>query len=104
MRGDLAGSLLRLTSALPVGMLDNEPIREYLERIYNLKGRTDDFRRLAHKLVVVAAELESGEAVRFGEEGFDHVPISRAVQASCALPGLYPPVEIDGRHFVDGVL
>jgi NTE family protein len=29
--------------------------------------------------------------------GWDHVPISRAVQASAALPGLYPPVEIDGR-------
>ena len=27
-----------------------------------------------------------------------------AVQASSALPGLYPPVEIEGRHYVDGVL
>ena len=32
------------------------------------------------------------------------MPISRAVQASSALPGLYPPVEIDGHLFVDGVL
>ena len=32
------------------------------------------------------------------------MPISSAVQASTALPGLYPPVEIDGRHYVDGVL
>jgi hypothetical protein len=32
------------------------------------------------------------------------VPISRAVQASAALPGLFPPVEIDGRYFVDGAL
>jgi predicted acylesterase/phospholipase RssA len=32
------------------------------------------------------------------------VPISRAVQASAALPGLFPPVEIDGRHYVDGAL
>src|SRR5262249_521900 len=38
------------------------------------------------------------------DPGFDHVPISRAVQASAALPGLYPPVEIDGRHYVDGIL
>jgi hypothetical protein len=42
--------------------------------------------------------------VRFGEPGMDHVPISRAVQATTALPGLYPPVEIDGRHVVDGIL
>jgi predicted acylesterase/phospholipase RssA len=32
------------------------------------------------------------------------VPISRAVQASAALPGLFPPVEIDGHHYVDGAL
>jgi hypothetical protein len=54
--------------------------------------------------VVIAADLDSGTAVRFGEPGLDHVPISRAVQASSALPGLYSPVEIEGRHFCDGVL
>jgi predicted acylesterase/phospholipase RssA len=32
------------------------------------------------------------------------VSISRAVVASTALPGLYPPVEIDGRYYVDGAL
>ena len=32
------------------------------------------------------------------------MPISRAVQASSALPGLFPPVEIDGRFYVDGAL
>jgi predicted acylesterase/phospholipase RssA len=42
--------------------------------------------------------------VRFGAPGHDHVPISRAVQASAALPGLYPPVEVDGKHYVDGAL
>jgi len=49
-------------------------------------------------------DLNSGQAVRFGELGFDHVPISKAVQASAALPGLYPPVEIDGHFYVDGAL
>jgi len=97
-------SLFRLSRALPVAVFNNEPIRQYLEKIYNIKGRTDDFRRLGKHLVVVAADLDSGQAVRFGEPGFDHVPISRAVQASGALPGLYPPVEIDGRFYVDGVL
>ncbi|HEX9668047.1 MAG TPA: patatin-like phospholipase family protein [Thermoanaerobaculia bacterium] len=96
--------LTRLSRALPVGVFDNEPIRAYLERIYALKGRSDDFRRLDRRLVVVAVDLDSGQAVRFGEPPFDHVPISRAVQASSALPGLYPPVEIDGRCYVDGVL
>jgi predicted acylesterase/phospholipase RssA len=100
----LVESLLRLSRALPVAVFDNEPIREYLARIYSMPGRTDDFRKLTRKLIVVATELDSGVAVRFGTPGFDHVPISRAVQASAALPGLYPPVVIDGHHYVDGVL
>ena len=32
------------------------------------------------------------------------MPISTAVQASTALPGLYPPVVIDGHDYVDGGL
>lgn len=100
----LLDSLTRLSHALPVGIFDNEPIRVYLEKIWSIKNRTDDFRKLGKRLIVVATDLESGQAARFGEPGLDHVPISRAVQASGALPGLYPPVEIDGRHYVDGVL
>jgi predicted acylesterase/phospholipase RssA len=53
---------------------------------------------------VIAVDLDNGEAIRFGAEGWDDVPISRAVQASSALPGLYPPVEIRERQFVDGAL
>jgi predicted acylesterase/phospholipase RssA len=100
----LVESLTRLSRALPVGIFDNEPIRSYLAKIFRRPGRTDDFRKLRHKLVLVATDLDSGRAVRFGEPGLDHIPISTAVQASTALPGLYPPVEIDGRHYVDGVL
>jgi predicted acylesterase/phospholipase RssA len=59
-------SLTRVADALPVGIFDNEPIRRYLEKIYSIKGRTDDFRKLAHHLVVVATDLESGKAIRFG--------------------------------------
>jgi NTE family protein len=32
------------------------------------------------------------------------VPISRAVEASAALPGLFAPVKIGGRYYVDGAL
>jgi predicted acylesterase/phospholipase RssA len=100
----LLDSLTRVGRALPVGVFDNEPIRAYLKKIYSIKGRSDDFRKLGKHLVVVAVDLDSGEAVRFGEPGLEHVPISVAVQASTAFPGLYPPVDIDGRHYVDGVL
>ena len=38
----------------------------------------------------------------FGSEGHRDVPVSQAVQASIALPGLYRPVRIAGRDYVDG--
>ncbi len=101
---NLLDSLLPLSRALPIGIFSNEPLREFLEEAFNRSGRTDDFRRLDKHLVVVAADLDSGEPVRFGEPGFDDIPISKAVQASTALPGLYAPVKIEGRHYVDGVL
>ncbi|MCM2270418.1 MAG: patatin-like phospholipase family protein [Thermoanaerobaculia bacterium] len=100
----LLDSMTRLSRALPAGVFDNEPIRRYLRTIYTMRGRSDDFRRLRRRLFVVAADLDRGEPVVFGAKGWDHVPISRAIQASAALPGVYPPVDIDGRRFVDGVL
>ncbi len=100
----LTESLMRLSRALPVGIFDNDPVGEFLEKIFDRPGRTNDFRKLSSKLVIVATDLDSGRAIRFGEPGLDHVPISTAVKASTALPGIYPPVEIDGRHYVDGVL
>ena len=102
--GLVATLIERLSRAVPVGMFDNRPLREFLERLFALHGRTDDFRELANELIVVAADLDAGETVRFGEGDLADVPMSLAIQASTALPGLYPPVEIDGRHFVDGVL
>ena len=104
--GDLSPfePIARLSRALPVGLFRNEPIRRYLETIFSKPGRSDDFRKLRTRLILVATDLDSGRPVRFGDPGYDHVPISTAVQASTALPGLYPPVEIDGRHYVDGVL
>jgi len=59
---------------------------------------------LDRRLVLVATDLDSGEAAPFGQPGWDHVPISRAVAASAALPGLFPPVAIGGRWYVDGAL
>jgi len=47
--------------------------------------------------------LDSAEVTTFGDTDTAHVPISKAVQASTALPGFYCPVEIDGTHYIDGV-
>jgi NTE family protein len=48
--------------------------------------------------------MTSGSSVTFGAQGFKEVPISRAVAASSALPGLFPPVQIKGHFYVDGAL
>ena len=102
--GLLSALVDRLGRAVPVGVFDNAPLRTYLETLFDRPGRTNDFRQLRNELYVVASDLDSGESVRFGSVGANQTPISLAVQASTALPGLYPPVEIAGRHFVDGVL
>jgi len=47
-------------------------------------------------------DLDSGEATGFGGRAHRDVPVSQAVQASTALPGLYRPVRIHGRDYVDG--
>jgi predicted acylesterase/phospholipase RssA len=107
-RGQTVGEhLLPLARALPMGIFDNEPIRRYVHRLFSARGRTDDFRALARKgrrLTVVATDIEAGQTAPFGQPGWDDVPISRAIQASTAVPGVYLPVEIQGRHYVDGAL
>jgi NTE family protein len=103
-RRTLTQSLERLGPGLPTGIFSNEQIDQRLARLFSLEGRTNDFRRLRTRLTLVATNLDTGEAAPFGRAGWDHVPISRAVQASSALPGLFPPVEIDDQYFVDGAL
>ena len=103
-RKGLAESFQRLTRSLPTGVFDNDAIGAYLRRAFVAHGGTDDFRQLKSRLYMVATDLDTGEATAFGSEGLDHVPISRAIQASAALPGLFPPVRIDGRWYVDGAL
>lgn len=98
------GTLEGLGRSLPVCIFSNDAIRGYLHRTFSQRGRTDDFRKLRQKFFIVATDLETGRGVVFGGKGLDQVPISRAVQASTAVPGLYQPVDVEGRVCVDGVL
>ena len=50
-------------------------------------------------LTLVACDLLSGEETVLNEG-----PVHQAIAASCAIPGIFPPVEIDGRLLVDGAL
>ena len=100
----LLQALEGLAPALPTGLFSNEEIHRRLSAIFARPGRSNDFRDLRGRLTLLATELDTGRPVAFGSPGWDHVPISRAVQATCALPGLFPPVPIEGRHYVDGAL
>lgn len=97
-------SVAGLSRVLPTGIFDNDTIDDFVSRVLSRPGRTNDFRKLETRLRIVAMDLDTGAAVRFGEPGTEDVPISKAVQASAALPGLYPPVRIKGRYYVDGAL
>jgi NTE family protein len=102
--GAWAAAAEPLGRLLPTGIFDNRPFERYLREVYSQPGRSNDFRRLPRRLYVIATDLDGGSEARFGAPPFDAVPISKAIQASTALPGLYPPVRI-GRHtYVDGAL
>jgi NTE family protein len=97
-------SFSTLAQAIPTGVFDNRAIDAFLARLFAAPGRTNDFRKMQRKLFVVATNLDTGNSVTFGPHQHAHVPISRAILASSALPGLFPPVVIDGEHYVDGAL
>jgi len=52
------------------------------------------------RLQVTAVDVETGVLRVF--DGSDGVSLVEAVTASCAVPGVYPPVPIQGRQYVDG--
>ncbi len=99
---NLSDFALALFELLPAGLLDNSGIQEYIASVYRARGVPDSFAGLGRDLCLVAVDLDSGEAVTFGAPGTAHVAVSRAVQASTALPGLYRPVRIGSRDYVDG--
>jgi NTE family protein len=72
-----------------------EPLRELLEAA--LPVRT--FAELPVPFQCVAASIE-----RAAEHWFTDGPLVDAVLASCAVPGLLPPVQIGGEHYLDGGL
>jgi NTE family protein len=72
-----------------------EPLRRLLSDL--LPG--PDFEDLELPFHCVAANIE-GASARWFSKG----PLIPAVMASCAVPGLLPPVEIDGQHYFDGGL
>ena len=57
------------------------------------------FDELQMPCAVVTTDFASGDSFVFTEG-----PVARAVRASCSLPQIFLPVEINGRYYVDGGL
>jgi NTE family protein len=51
---------------------------------------------------ICAVRLRDAALVVFGREGSPPVRVGQAVAASCAIPGYFEPVEIDGERYIDG--
>ena len=47
-----------------------------------------------------AVDAETGEFVTWTKDS--GVPIARAIASSCCVPGIFPPITINGRRYIDG--
>ncbi|MGY1640575.1 patatin-like phospholipase family protein [Geodermatophilus sp. SYSU D00703] len=92
-----AGSVLsRMTTLVRTRthLHPREPLRDLLEGQLPVQ-----FAELQVPFQCVAASIE-----RAAEQWFTDGALVQAVLASCAVPGLLPPVELDGEHYLDGGL
>jgi NTE family protein len=97
-------SLLGTYAVLLGPIFDSGPLEAAFRRFFTQPGRSNDFRDLQHELYIGATDQDRREHVLFGSEGYDAVPISKAIQASTAMHPFFPAVEIDGRYYTDGIV
>jgi NTE family protein len=90
-----AGALLRRT-VLARTRRGTHSLRGLGERIEKLGARFDG------RLAVAAVDLDTGRRVMFGREGAPQASVGDAMEASCAIPGWFRPIEIGGRDYIDG--
>jgi NTE family protein len=81
---------------LPRGFVSTAPIRDVVESFVR-----EDWPSTT-RYWAVAADYATGRRVAFGHDGAPPATVAEAVAASCAIPGFYHPVTIDGRRYVDG--
>lgn len=77
------------------GFYNTDRMMRFFARV--LKCQT--FEELKIPLAITATEFRTGEAVVFTNGA-----LADPIRASCAYPGMFLPVEIDGRSYVDGML
>ncbi len=76
------------------GILSNASMGDFLTKNFPYKKIED----LPIPFAAVACDLETGEEVVFRDKG----DLATAIRASCAIPGVFAPVESDGRLLIDG--
>jgi NTE family protein len=76
-----------------LGLASNQRLEFYPKRHLNVST----FEELRIPVVIAATDLMTGEPVYF-----DHGPLGPPLRASCAYPGLFQPVQYEGRTLVDG--
>ncbi len=81
-------------AALPAGRVPTELIATGLRPLFD--------RWPEQSLWINAVALESGRRVTFGRDLRIHTDVATAVAASCAIPGFFAPVAIEGVRYVDG--
>jgi predicted acylesterase/phospholipase RssA len=82
-----------------------------LEKLFRTLLPANDFRNLDIDLYVTATSLDSHERAVFNsiydfEDEYNHfmtdVPIHRALRASLSIPGMFEPVKIRDKYYIDG--
>jgi len=81
----------------PPGLIQGQRLTLMLRALTWRARSITDFDQLPIRYRAVAADLETGKAVVLGKGN-----LATAMRASMAVPGVFPPVEIDGRLLVDG--
>ncbi len=71
-------------------------MEQFLDKLTPLKR----FEDLKKPLAIAATDINAGLAVYYHHSG----PLAPPLRASCAYPGLFVPVQYEGRTLVDGFL
>ncbi|HUE27898.1 MAG TPA: patatin-like phospholipase family protein [Solirubrobacteraceae bacterium] len=74
--------------------------RQKLDRLHEHVAKSGA--RFDGRLRVTAVDRDTGRRVVFGSPGAPRASVADAVTASCTVPWLFAPVEIDGHEYVDG--
>jgi predicted acylesterase/phospholipase RssA len=102
--GDTAEKLFLEYTSLVGAPFHSAEFEVMLRKVLQMSGSTNEFRKLPMELYIGASDQDARSHVLFGSEGYDHVPISKAVQASLSVNPAFSSVPIEGRYYEDGAI